>query len=237
MEDDILALLGDASIAGSLGKSPAEAAADVYRHAVAAFHMLGFSKDISYSPAELGLPVGSQGVSDFPEEVDFIPPTPNRRFPMTVDGPNGKLDISKLVSIGRRSDGMYGGHHLLQPEAASAWLALQQAARSDGIKLTVTSAYRSAEHQARLSRVSSRAAPAGRSVHGLGYAVDIAELYFSPGAYGGSSVAGSAAMRRTPTFRWMDRNGPKFGWFNPPGLRDGRGLDESWHFEYYGPKG
>jgi hypothetical protein len=148
---------------------------------------------------------------------------------------NGTLPLNELKAIGPRPDrkDMYKGFHWLRPDAADAWQQLMTHAKKDGVRLTVTSAYRTKEHQADLAASGGgRAAPAGHSPHGWALAVDIQELYFSGSV--ASSVAQSAAMRQTPTYKWLDRVGPQYGWHNPASLRDGRGLDESWHWEYYG---
>ena len=35
-------------------------------------------------------------------------------------------------------------------------------------------------------------------------------------------------------YQWLAVNGPKYGWYNPYRLADGGGMDEAWHWEYWG---
>jgi len=148
---------------------------------------------------------------------------------------NGNLPLSALKAIGPNSRyrNWYQGFYWLRPDAADAWIRLQQHAKKDGVRLTVTSAYRNVAHQATLQGGGRAAAP-GKSPHGWALAVDIGELYF--GGTKATSVAQAAQMRKTSTYKWIDRVGPQYGWYNPERLRDGRSLDESWHFEHYGTK-
>ena len=205
---------------------------------------MGFGKELSYQSLR-----DSQGISDMlglsfddPEEFAEVPQEntiqsstnyPTGKRPSAWGGySNGRLPLSALKAIGKRSTrtAEYKGFHWLRPDAADAWLKLMEHARKDGVRLTVTSAYRTYNHQASIG--GGRAAKPGRSPHGWALAVDIAELYFSGSR--AQSVAGSARMRQTPTYKWMDRVGRQYGWENPPLLRDGRSLDESWHWEFVG---
>ena len=78
-----------------------------------------------------------------------------------------------------------GREHLLIPAAADAWRQLREAARSDGVILTIASAFRSVERQVEIIRrklgqglsieaVLSVSAPPGYSEHHSGRAVDVA---------------------------------------------------------------
>lgn len=144
---------------------------------------------------------------------------------------NGKIPLSAMASIAKRGDKWYGGLHYLRPDAADAWVKLKARARAEGYGLTVSSAYRSYEHQASIP--GKRKARPGHSNHGLGLAVDIRELYFnSQGTQ--RDIQQAAKMRETKLYKWLDRVGPEFGWHNPAKMRDGRGLEEPWHWEFYG---
>jgi hypothetical protein len=40
---------------------------------------------------------------------------------------------------------------------------------------------------------------------------------------------------KNPIYRWLSVWGPKYGWYNPYRLCDGKGkMDEAWHWEYWG---
>ena len=39
---------------------------------------------------------------------------------------------------------------------------------------------------------------------------------------------------KSKNYKWMHANGPKYGWVNPLWARDGKGVDEAWHFEFVG---
>lgn len=111
---------------------------------------------------------------------------------------------------------------LLRCDAAAALEAVNEAYRADfGEDLVVVSGYRSFDQQAGL-RVAKGwlAAPAGRSNHGLGVAVDL-------GGFGGLGQFDS------PRYRWMLANGERFGWVHPEAMRPGGGgPPEPWHFEF-----
>jgi LAS superfamily LD-carboxypeptidase LdcB len=145
---------------------------------------------------------------------------------------NGLLNERILVPIGPNGQRRYGGQFLLHPEAADSFFKLKQQAKEDGIGFTITSAYRNVEHQGGLG-TGAGVAGAGRSPHGWGGALDFGELYR---AVGGSTspVKNRQAREASPLYRWLSINGPKYGWYNPWRLADGAGVDEIWHWEYWG---
>ena len=86
-----------------------------------------------------------------------------------------------LVSIGAD---VFGRPQRLEQRAASAWFAMRDHAKSDGITLQVVSAYRSAEYQAeviqraldkgdRIEQILQRVAAPGFSEHQSGCALDL----------------------------------------------------------------
>ena len=141
---------------------------------------------------------------------------------------NGLIPLSAMVAVGRRGDRRYGGVHYLMPEAAVAWAKLFAQAKADGHFLILSSAYRDRAHQASLGSGAYVAKP-GRSRHGWGRAVDIGQLFTSD-----RSISNTARLRRTPLYLYLERVGRQFGFFNPAALRDGRGVEEPWHWEYWG---
>jgi LAS superfamily LD-carboxypeptidase LdcB len=131
---------------------------------------------------------------------------------------NGRIPRSALREIG----GAQG--HFMMPEASRAMELLIKQARADGIDLRIASTYRDFDHQARLHRQNpTQTAPAGRSNHGWGRAVDF-------------TTKGRLLRFDDPAYAWLMKNASRFGFINPPLLRDGRGLDEAWHWEFHGSR-
>ena len=113
----------------------------------------------------------------------------------------------------------------LRCDAAAALDALNAAYRADhGVDLAVVSGYRTAAEQALLrASLGSLAAPAGASNHGHGIAVDLAGM-------------GGLGQFDAPAYRWMQANGPLFGWHHPAIMRPGGGgPQEPWHWEFLPP--
>ncbi|HEY3506132.1 MAG TPA: D-alanyl-D-alanine carboxypeptidase family protein [Actinocatenispora sp.] len=114
---------------------------------------------------------------------------------------NGKVPSTKLATI--------DGRHRLWSGAAKAYRRMAQAARVDGVSLTVNSAYRTHAEQAALyqrylNHQGNLAAPPGSSNHGWGLSADI-------------NTAGS--------LDWLRRNASRYGFFNDV-------PSESWHWTY-----
>lgn len=129
--------------------------------------------------------------------------------PAQYTGENGRLDTSKLTSI--------GNGHRLETTAARAYLRMVDAARRDGITWSITDSYRTYETQVRLAREKGLysqgglAAVPGTSKHGWGFAVDL---------------GGGANNNGTPQNNWLRQNAGRFGFHNIP--------REPWHWEYRG---
>ena len=111
----------------------------------------------------------------------------------------------------------------------------------DGNPFLITSAYRNYNHQNGLKTADSSAttANAGSSPHGWGGAVDINELIARNGAGKLTSDPTINQTFRTTSkaYAFWAEHAPKFGWYNPLRLRDGKGVDESWHWEFWGKPG
>jgi LAS superfamily LD-carboxypeptidase LdcB len=105
-------------------------------------------------------------------------------------------------------------------------------AAKGGINLTITSTYRSYAYQANTAKLPGGASQ-GNSPHGWGGAIDIAELY---GAVNGSTdpTVNAQVRANNAVYLWLAENGPKVGWINPRRLADGAGVDECWHWEWWG---
>lgn len=87
--------------------------------------------------------------------------------------------------------------------------------------------------QGTYSKGNGSAAKPGTSNHGWAIAVDLfwgvkARPYYKDLDY--KEMAFSH-----PTYKWFYQNGPKYGWYNPATLKDKKGTDEWWHWEYRGP--
>lgn len=121
----------------------------------------------------------------------------------------------------------------LRPEAYEALKKLAEAALKDGIKLTVSSTYRSYEYQKNLfdywvsvdglEEAERESARPGTSQHQLGLALDFAPV--------------DDAFDKTPAGKWVYENASKYGWSLsfPQGYEYVTGYRwECWHFRYIG---
>jgi D-alanyl-D-alanine carboxypeptidase/Putative peptidoglycan binding domain len=125
---------------------------------------------------------------------------------------NGQLPDTMLQKIGVSS-------HRLHPTAAAGFAKLHQLAAAAGIDLTCSDSYRTLDQQVALkAQKPDWSATPGRSVHGWGFAVDVA-VGTPPKAFGASVL------------KWLNDNGPPNGWFM------GRPKDEPWHWVYRGAGG
>lgn len=121
---------------------------------------------------------------------------------------SGKMPGSMLAPIGL-------ANHRLHYTAAPAFINLRQAALAAGINLTLTDSYRSYAAQAEgHKRKPGIVAPPGKSMHGYGLAVDLAEGW-PPKALTGRTI------------RWLKENAHRYGWYNSV-------PSESWHYVYRG---
>lgn len=134
------------------------------------------------------------------------------------------------------------GRFQLRTAAADAFLAMQRAARRDGVTLVPISAFRGISDQQRIffeikaqrqQAATERAevsAPPGYSEHHTGYAIDL-----------GDGTAPSAnlneAFERTAAFRWMEVNATRFNFelSFPRGNRQGV-IYEPWHWRFVGDR-
>ena len=121
----------------------------------------------------------------------------------------------------------------LRPESFEALKVLAQAAKNDGITLTVSSTYRSYEYQKNLfaywvkvdglEEAERESAREGTSQHQLGMALDFAPV--------------DDAFAETVPGQWVYKNAAKYGWSLsfPKEREDVTGYRwESWHFRYIG---
>lgn len=140
----------------------------------------------------------------------------------------------------------YNGEYYLAQPAAEALYEFGKFIEENWIKkgknpFLITSAYRSYNHQNGLktSDSSAKTASAGSSPHGWGGAIDIQELIARNGA---GKLTSNPTINQTfrttsEAYKFWAEHAPKFGWYNPLRLRDGKGVDESWHWEFWGTPG
>ncbi len=136
---------------------------------------------------------------------------------VSVAGETGHLKDSDLVALS------FAKGQRLVPEAAAALESLNQAYKMKfGKNISVTDSYRSYSQQVSTKAAKGNlAATPGKSVHGLGKAVDLG---------GGIQNFGTAQ------YNFMLEAGPAFGWVAPSWARKGGSKPEPWHFEYTGGK-
>lgn len=160
-----------------------------------------------------------------------------------------KLSSIPVASIVRTEEPDLDGDDLIQPNALIAWQEMKSAAEKEGIKLQMTSAYRSIEAQRDLFvrkmreggiytesvaagfvdhlviNVLTRTAPPGYSRHHTGYTIDLA-----------CDGIGLDAFTTTSCYGWLSKNNyenvKKFGWV--PSYPDGASLQgpepEPWEY-------
>lgn len=132
----------------------------------------------------------------------------------------------------------HDGIQRLRAEAATAFIALVDAARSDGFELVAISAYRSYEdqvaaYQSNIEQFGQEyadrtSAKPGRSEHQLGTTVDVSS---ATAGYGLESIEG------TPDAAWIAENSWRYGFIvsYPEGKEHITGYAyEPWHIRYVG---
>lgn len=132
------------------------------------------------------------------------------------DWVNGAMPLSALCAPA------FAPGALLHCDAAAALERLNAAYRADtGADLSVVSGYRSHEHQAEIKRRhGGLAAAPGRSNHGRGIAVDLADM-------------GGLGEFDAPAYLWMKEHAAAFGWYHPKVMEPGGGgPPEPWHWEF-----
>lgn len=151
---------------------------------------------------------------------------------------NGRIPLDKMKLNKYLDKYLNGSSAYLISEASDALDLLMEAwnaAKFSGKQtLKFTDGYRSYDRQvACKQKYGDGAATPGKSNHGWGVAVD---MYWGiPTSFRKNKTDRPSAYKH-PNYKWFFENAPKFGWFNPKGLRDDSGLDEWWHWEYHGKK-
>jgi hypothetical protein len=124
--------------------------------------------------------------------------------------------------------------HRLWPEARDAFVRMREAAAADGVRLEITSSWRSRARQqaAALQQGNPNAVSPRNSAHMYGLAVDLNMRVPGLSLVNASTrahdrMANIVRMYRSPNYKWLAVNGSRFGWF--PYRR------EPWHWEYNPP--
>ena len=133
----------------------------------------------------------------------------------TTSAANGFLPASALCPLA----GAPG--HRLRADAAADFARLTAASLAErGTALCVTDSYRSYAAQVDVfARKPRLAAVPGTSRHGFGVALDL-----------GCGVESFG----TEAHRWMQANGPRFGWVHPAWAGPDGSMPEPWHWEHVG---
>nr|WP_301288346.1 M15 family metallopeptidase [Natronospira proteinivora] len=139
-------------------------------------------------------------------------------------------EAEALVSVGR---GLHGREHFLAPEAAVAWRALSNRARSEGLALHLVSSFRSVNYQTRLiqqrldegrslERILIGTALPGYSEHHSGCAIDLA----TP-----DKPTVRQSFRETEEYAWLQAHADEYGFRESYPLGNDSGLiPEPWHW-------
>ncbi len=135
----------------------------------------------------------------------------------------------------------------MQEQAACCAVKMLEAAKADGVKINIISAYRSTEYQKKLfdedvskymaqglsfeeafKKTSQSLALPGRSEHNSGLAIDLLSDEWNDLTEG---------FENTAAFNWLDKNAYKYGFIlrYPRGKEDITGIIyEPWHYRYVG---
>lgn len=149
---------------------------------------------------------------------------------ITTSGKKGNLQSGDRLTINsdRVSQGKDNKQYYTVAKEAWAscrnWLEAMDAAK---INYRISSGYRDTKR-------NTEAGGASNSPHLYGGAIDFGNLYQ---IVGGSTDPGvnMDARKKHKIYKQMAELGAKFGWYNPWRLSDTGGMDEIWHFEYWGP--
>jgi hypothetical protein len=155
------------------------------------------------------------------------------KAPSLIIYKNGRIDTKLLVPIAKGGLSRYGGNYLLEKQAADQFKKWKAQADRDGFYFTITSAYRDLQQQSGLKGGAGTVAKAGSSAHGLALAIDIGELFKLVKGSGNPGI-NTRAKQNSKLYKYLAKTGSQYGWYNPIRLADNFGVDECWHWEYWG---
>jgi D-alanyl-D-alanine carboxypeptidase len=146
--------------------------------------------------------------------------------------PYGEATAADLVSIAPGVE--------LHADAAEALVAMQQAARAEGIELRVLSAFRSiatqkhiffdvkSERNQSAQQRAQVSAPPGYSEHSTGYAVDLGDAR-------NPATNLSVVFENTAAFTWLQTHANRFHYRLSFPVGNGQGVSyEPWHWRFEG---
>jgi hypothetical protein len=145
---------------------------------------------------------------------------------------NASIPDKELVNINFAKGGQ---NRKLHPSAAAALKSWVTELEANRISYRISSAYRDYKQQAGLAKNQNNAASAGSSPHGWGGAVDFGNLYQFVKGSTNPRINLDGRISVSTNYESIATIGAKYGWYNPWRLSDNRGVDEIWHFEYWGP--
>ena len=151
-------------------------------------------------------------------------------------GPFEQAEESRLESIGEYRGS--GRIIKLSGQAAQSFREMQAAALRDGVMIIPISGFRDHERQRTLFRGAVKkhgskrraarwVAPPGFSHHEAGLAIDLGDESMP-------KCDGRACFRKTPAYKWLRKNGARFGFeLNGARRRPKVKPHEPWHWRYF----
>jgi D-alanyl-D-alanine carboxypeptidase len=208
--------------------------------AITAAAALWYGNQIGWDVTQWGLTAASSESEPTPSST--ATPNPDPTDPAT--DPNAVLG-HRPYSEAPRSDLKpitADGRIQLRTAAADSYLAMEAAARADGVVLAVISGFRSVEDQQsiffevkaqRNQDASQRAevsAPPGYSEHHTGYAVDLGDANVP-------ATHLSPRFENTAAFRWLEEHAARFNFELSFTRANVQGIAyEPWHWRYVGDR-
>ena len=127
-----------------------------------------------------------------------------------------------------------------------AWMIAQGFTGEKGVYAKINSAFRTLKDQQETKNKAIRngrpktAAEPGSSRHGWGIAIDFqffrknGKMIFNYNSSNQPNVKEGYDFKINEAIVWLLQNSYRFGWIIPEELRDDKGTEEFWHFEYHG---
>jgi len=160
---------------------------------------------------------------------------PNGGKPLPVE--NGKLEDMGLVletpntSLFEKTHLHGPGNVRFIPEAIESFEKLARDFKKEfKYPIQINSSYRNFEEQIQMKiKKKGGAATPGKSNHGWGVAFDVNGTKVDPNEDGKTT---NKERFNSKVYKWLDNDAKgRYGWINPPALREGKPGAESWHWE------
>jgi len=127
----------------------------------------------------------------------------------------------KYFAEGMTTTKILDGKYYLEKKAAQQFFLWYNEMQQKNIPFLISSAIRFG-------------ANTGGGPHGYGIAVDFSNLYQLVKGSTNPTINRNARIKY-PIYKQIAEIGIKYGFYNPWRLSDNSGVDEIWHFEYWGP--